>query len=241
MLAESIGRRNYGLMYVFVDEVPELIAQRPKIKEYLSRLAQAGRHAGIHLVIGAQHPLSSELGPMTMRNMPVRLTGRVADRTAAYQATGRNDTGAESLRGRGDFMVVTGSTSKHFQAALVTPETLRSWTRRYPPRKPRVPVEPRSAQSVSTRRATKISPRLDHQEHEGHGGGGRPKDEIPAKVVREICRYIERNGETPSNNWVYRTTKKMMPTGGFNRDKARRAIAAAQQALQGRRGWARSA
>ncbi|MCD6519046.1 MAG: DUF87 domain-containing protein [Anaerolineae bacterium] len=223
-LARSIGKKHHGLLYVFVDEVPELIMQRPRIRDHLARLAQAGRHAGVHLIIGAQHPLASELGSLTMRNIPVRLVGRVADRTAAYHATGRSDTGAESLRGSGDFIVVNGPIMRHFQAAFVPPKTLREWAQRYPPRPPRVPINPQRTSTL-----TSAGPRAWRP-----GKGGRPLDEIPLSVIREIQRYIQKYHEPPSSNWVYRTTRAMLPTGGFNRAKARRAIAAAQQMLYSR-------
>jgi S-DNA-T family DNA segregation ATPase FtsK/SpoIIIE len=218
-LARSIGRGHNRLTYAFVDEVPELIMQEPAIKDHLARLAQAGRHAGVHLILGAQHPLSSDLGPVTMRNVAVRLVGRVSDRTAAYNATGRSDTGAWKLLGKGDFLVVNGSKVRHFQAAMIGQQTLRSWARRYPPRPPRVPVRPDPA-SRGGRGGTA-------DEARDSASAGRPEDPIPEEVVREIEGYIETHGEPPSLNWVYRFTKRTVPTGGFNRDKARRAIAAA--------------
>ena len=222
-LARSLGRERHGLLYVFVDEVPELIMQRPRIKEHLARLAQAGRHAGIHLILGAQHLLASDVGPMTMRNIPVRLIGRVADRTAAYNAAGRSDTGAEHLRGEGDFIVVGANTLRHFQAAYVSPKLLQEWARRYPPRPPRLPVR---AEAILRQEAKSMLTPITEQpgENGGGNGGGRPLDEIPEAVIREIRRYWETNGREPSSNWIYRLTREMLPTGGFNRAKARRAI-----------------
>lgn len=209
VLAEGIGRGGHGLTYVFIDEVPELVMQRPRIKDHLARLTQAGRHAGIHVVLGAQHPLASDLGPTTMRNVAVRLVGRVADRSAAYNATARNDSGAEALRGRGDFVVVNGSLRRHFQAALASPQLLEEWVRRYPPRDARLPAEPVDVTTT------------------GHTSTGRGLDEIPPFVIREIRRYQARHGHPPSSNWVYRLTRRTVPTGGFNRAKAERALRAA--------------
>lgn len=217
VLADAIGRRRDGLTYVFVDEVPELVMQRPRIKDHLARLTQAGRHAGMHVILGAQHPLAKDLGPTTMRNVAVRLVGRVADRSAAYNATGRNDSGAEALRGRGDFVVVNGSLRRHFQAAMVSPDLLEEWRRRYPPRAARLPagiVATASRDAMSVVRSA---------------GGGRPLDDIPSFVVQEIRRYHARHGRPPSSNWVYRFTRRKLPTGGFSRAKAERALQAAQE------------
>ena len=220
-LARSIGRGAPRLTYVFVDEVPELIMQRPKIKDHLARLAQAGRHAGLHLVIGAQHPLASDLGPMTMRNIPVRLVGRVADTTAAYHATGRRNSGAETLRGRGDFMVVNGGTMQHFQVAYASPNNLLTWARHFPPRSPRLPA------TVSPARGRPLS--LVSSVNDPGTSPGRPPDDIPLAVIQEIRRYMASERRAPSSNWIYRTTREMLPTGGFNRDKARRALEIAME------------
>ena len=140
----------------------------------------------------------------------------MADRTAAYHATARNDTAAEHLRGRGDFIVVNGSVSRHFQAACVTPDLLDDWSRRYPPRAAMVPVRPGAEAKTGLVGSLEVLG--------GGGSGGRPLDEIPPAVLREIRRYVETNGSEPSSNWVYRLTKSHLPTGGFNRAKARRAI-----------------
>lgn len=229
-LANAIGRTEHGILYVFVDEVPELIMRRPRIRDHLARIAQAGRHAGMHLILGAQHPLSSDLGPTTMRNIPVRLVARVADRSAAYNATGRSDTGAESLRGQGDFVVVNGSVLRHFQAAYIPEQELQEWARRYPPRSPRVP-----ARSSAATLPAQPQPILAWAGGGGMGQVGRPLDDIPHEIVREIQTYIQQNGRAPSSNWIYRMTRSKLPTGGFNRDKAQRAL---DLATQGDKVWA---
>ncbi|NLX36759.1 MAG: DUF87 domain-containing protein [Chloroflexi bacterium] len=219
-LTRLLGRESSGLIMVFVDEVPELVAQRPRIREHLGRLAQAGRHAGIHLVIGAQHLLSKELGPMLLRNIPVRLVGRVADRMAAYQAAGRGDVGADRLRGRGDFVVVTASQVRHFQAACASDALLRHWQQRFPPREPALPPpDPGDEAFASDARARPVT----------EPSVGRPHDDIPKQVLQMIARYMLAEGRDPSSNWVYRRTRELLPTGGYSRNKARRAIRLARQ------------
>ncbi len=219
-LTRLLGRQGGGLVLAFVDEVPELVAQRPRVREHLARLAQSGRHAGIHLVIGAQHLLSSEMGPMLMRNIPVRLVGRVADRMAAYQAAGRGDVGADKLRGRGDFVVVTGSQVRHFQAACAGEDLLARWQQRFPPREPAVPGGSESGAPRRGGSARRQAPEPNV---------GRPRDDIPKHVLRLIARYITAEGREPSSNWVYRRTRELLPTGGYSRNKARRAIHLARQ------------
>ena len=232
VLARSLereGAEGGSSTYVFVDEVPELVRQRPEIKEHLGRLAQAGHHAGLHLILGAQHPLASELGSATLRNIPVRLVGRVADRAAAYNAAGRSDSGAEHLRGGGDFVALNGSSKRHFQAAMPSAELLEQWVHRYPPRAPRLPARPRregQGRLYSPPPMTSLG-----SEGRGPGGGGRDLDDIPGAVVEAIAHYIKREGKLPSPNWVRRYTRETVPTGGFWPPKARRAIEEAAQRL----------
>ena len=216
-LVRSLGRRPNWLSFVFVDEVPELVSGEPNIKRSLARLAQAGRHAGIHLVIGAQHPLASELGSSTLRNIAVRIAGRVSDRTAAYNATGRNDSGADSLRGRGDFVVGNGGALRHFQAAIIPEADLQELAASFPPRPPRLPIG-RRCNGPSRERPSAGPSR----------GVGRPADEIPEWIVRHIRAYTREHGKLPSSNWVYKATKASVPAGGFNRQKAQRALDLAQ-------------
>jgi DNA segregation ATPase FtsK/SpoIIIE, S-DNA-T family len=190
MLANVIGRRSFPLLFAFVDEVPDLVAQRPKIKEHLSRLAQAGRHAGLHLIVGAQHPLASELGAATLRNIAVRLLGRVTDPGAAYNASGRRDTGAEFLRGRGDFIVVNHTTLQHFQAAMAPAEQLAHWAQQFPPRKPRCSMQ-------GSRPAPPDNKRLPP---ETSGSNER--------VLRQLEEFVKEHGELPPLEWIYTRVKE---------------------------------
>ena len=112
-------------------------------------------------------------------------------------------------------MYVNGSTMRHFHAAMVSEPTMAAWAKRYPPRGPRVPV--RMTQSGGR-------PRIAHRVETSSAGSGRPLDEIPASVIEAIRGYMRAHGEAPSSNWVYCRTKEMLPTGGYNRAKTRRAI-----------------
>ena len=69
----------------------------------LTRLAQRGREAGIHLVACTQKPAAAVIGGLVKSNFPVRLVGSVASPEDAKVATGMAGTGAERLLGQGDF------------------------------------------------------------------------------------------------------------------------------------------
>jgi S-DNA-T family DNA segregation ATPase FtsK/SpoIIIE len=106
-----------------VDELTDLLTSAGKtVETALTRQAQRGREAGIHLVAGAQKPASAVLGPMLKANFPARLVGRVSSVEDARVAAGLSASGAEKLLGRGDFVAIAAGQLTRFQAAWVTPQ-----------------------------------------------------------------------------------------------------------------------
>jgi S-DNA-T family DNA segregation ATPase FtsK/SpoIIIE len=127
VVAEMERRDQAGVstphIVVAVDELTDLLASAGKPVELaLTRLAQRGREAGIHLVAGAQKPASAVLGPLLKANFPARLVGRVASTEDARVATGVSASGAEKLLGHGDFLAVAAGSITRFQAAWLTPQ-----------------------------------------------------------------------------------------------------------------------
>ncbi len=105
---------------IVVDEMLDLLTIGGKpIEAALTRLAQRGREAGLHLVAGAQKPSTALLGPLLKANFPVRLVGRVTSVEDARVASGVAGSGAEKLAGRGDFVAVASGQITHFQAAWI--------------------------------------------------------------------------------------------------------------------------
>jgi S-DNA-T family DNA segregation ATPase FtsK/SpoIIIE len=92
-----------------------------EIEQALTRIAQRGREAGLHLVAGAQKPSSAAVGPMLKANFPTRLVGHVGSSEDARVAAGLSGTGAEKLAGRGDFLAVAAGQVVRFQAAWLAP------------------------------------------------------------------------------------------------------------------------
>lgn len=108
---------------VVVDELTDLMVSAGKnVEPALTRLAQRGREAGLHLVAGAQKPASAVLGSMLKANFPARLVGRVGSVEDARVATGLSASGAEKLQGRGDFLAVAAGNLTRFQAAWIPPQ-----------------------------------------------------------------------------------------------------------------------
>jgi len=105
---------------VLVDELADLVMTSEGIEALLTRLVQRGREAGIHLIAATQRPSAAVLGGLMRANFPLRLVGRVVTAEDARIATGRRQTGAEALSGRGDFLAVGGSaTVLRFQVGFI--------------------------------------------------------------------------------------------------------------------------
>ena len=106
------------VLVVAVDELADLLQTGGKaVEAMLTRLAQRGREAGIHLVACTQKPTASLIGSAMAANFPIRLVGSTASRDEARYASGITDSGAEKLEGRGDFLIVARGDVVRFQAA----------------------------------------------------------------------------------------------------------------------------
>jgi S-DNA-T family DNA segregation ATPase FtsK/SpoIIIE len=119
---ERRDRQNISkpLLVVAIDELADLLQTGGKAADAaLTRLAQRGREAGIHLIACTQKPSASLIGSAIKANFPVRLVGSVASRDEARHASGITDSGAETLEGKGDFLLITRGEATRFQAAWI--------------------------------------------------------------------------------------------------------------------------
>jgi S-DNA-T family DNA segregation ATPase FtsK/SpoIIIE len=113
-------------LIIFIDELADLMEQGGKAMDRLmTRLAQRGRSAGLHLIACTQKPLAATIGSLTRSNFPVRLVGSVASSDDAKVAAGIPGTKAEKLLGRGDFLLVAKGQVNRFQAAYVSEKEIR--------------------------------------------------------------------------------------------------------------------
>jgi S-DNA-T family DNA segregation ATPase FtsK/SpoIIIE len=107
---------------VVLDELADLmqVAGKP-LGEHLTRLAQRGREAGMHVIACTQKPSSQVMGTLIRANFPARLVGKVVTPEDARVAAGIGGTGAERLTGRGDFLAVAAGQVLRFKGAYVSP------------------------------------------------------------------------------------------------------------------------
>jgi S-DNA-T family DNA segregation ATPase FtsK/SpoIIIE len=125
-LVEEMERRDQCAcseprIVVFVDELADLVmAGKRSIERPLTRLAQRGREAGIHLVACTQHPTARVIGGLVKSNFPVRIVGSVASAEDAKVASGLPRTGAQLLMGQGDFVLVARGEQLRVQGPYIS-------------------------------------------------------------------------------------------------------------------------
>ena len=115
------ARRNRPLFVLVIDELADLrMVGGQRVEQFLARLTQRGREAGVHVIVATQRPAAAIMGGLVKANLPVRLVGAVASPEDAKVATGIARSGAERLGGRGDFLLVARGEIVRFQAAYVS-------------------------------------------------------------------------------------------------------------------------
>ena len=145
---------NAPRIVLLIDELADLIlkeeamtkgkrAMRPQIPDALTRLAQRGREAGIHIVAATQRPSSAILSGLLRANFPLRLVGRVVSAEDARMAAGRGGTNAHLLEGRGDFLAVSGGVQAiRFQVAFIGDAEIQQAIASLPHARPALPAPP---------------------------------------------------------------------------------------------------
>lgn len=114
-----------GRLVVVIDEIQEM-TNDPTIADMVRRLVAQGRGAGVHVIVGTQHPTSAAFKDPTIR---VNLVGRVAMRTTDYKsseaAVGCSTPRADYLLGSGDAYAVVPNAVQRAQLAYISEADLR--------------------------------------------------------------------------------------------------------------------
>ena len=105
-------------LVVVIEEIGDLLMVNGEVEGFLTRIAQVGRAAGVHLVVTTQQPGARSLGD-ALTNFTARLLGRVATATKTFGAAGRAKTMADLLLGHGDFLLITAGMETRLQAPLI--------------------------------------------------------------------------------------------------------------------------
>lgn len=103
---------------VVLDEYADLTSSpedRKEIEGLLKRLAQKARAAGIHVIVATQKPSAEIISTSIRSNLPAQLALRV--KTSQDSRIIMDETGAETLAGKGDAFFRDGKTTRRVQAA----------------------------------------------------------------------------------------------------------------------------
>lgn len=98
-----------------VDELADLMmASQSDIETPITRIAQMARAVGIHLILATQRPSREVITGLIKANFPARIAFKVANRINSQIIL--DDTGAESLLGNGDMLLLPPGTSNLIRA-----------------------------------------------------------------------------------------------------------------------------
>lgn len=123
--AEPSGMKKLCRIIVFCDEVAEMMDKSglnrnekkifEQIEKEISTLARLSRATGINLVLGMQRPDAKVLPGQIKNNIPVRISGRFADKPASEIVLSNSEaTKLPDVKGR--FLFKIGADTQEFQA-----------------------------------------------------------------------------------------------------------------------------
>ena len=116
------------LLVIILDELADLMMTEAKkdVESNITRIAQKGRAAGIHIIVATQRPSTNIITGVIKANLPTRLCFQVRSRVDSQVVL--DTPGAEKLLGTGDMLVMTTSSMEleRVQGAWVKDEDIKN-------------------------------------------------------------------------------------------------------------------
>ena len=123
---KPLRHEHLARIVIVVDELADLMMSvRRDIEEYITRLAQKARAAGIHMILATQRPSVDVITGLIKANFPARISFQVTSRVDSR--TILDSIGAERLLGDGDMLFLPPGTARitRIHGAYVSDQEVR--------------------------------------------------------------------------------------------------------------------
>jgi S-DNA-T family DNA segregation ATPase FtsK/SpoIIIE len=123
---EPLVHEKLPRIVIIIDELADLMMTVGRdIEEYITRLAQKARAAGIHLILATQRPSVDVITGLIKANFPARISFQVTSRIDSR--TILDSMGAEKLLGNGDLLFLPPGTARliRIHGAFVSDQEVR--------------------------------------------------------------------------------------------------------------------
>ncbi|WP_051931577.1 DNA translocase FtsK [Clostridium sp. KNHs214] len=127
LYAKKTVEEKLPFIVIIIDELADLMMVCPgEVEEYIGRLAQMARAAGMHLVIATQRPSVDVITGVIKANIPSRISFAVSSQIDSR--TILDSSGAEKLLGKGDMLFYPVGESKpmRIQGAFISEEEVEN-------------------------------------------------------------------------------------------------------------------
>lgn len=109
---------------IVIDEFADLMmSTSQEVEALVCKIAQLGRACGIHLIIATQRPSVKVITGQIKANIPARIAFKTASGIDSRVIIDR--TGAETLLGAGDGLLVSDGETKRFQGAYISADDMQ--------------------------------------------------------------------------------------------------------------------